>query len=512
MNALKHFNQNVAGVKYLIIGLLLILSAQTANAQHFSNLYYDRRPSMLFGSIKSYGENYYVTGVTDNKNTPYYEKALFGRIRLDGSVDSIYSIVDSNKRNYALFDNNLRRTADGNFITCGFIDDSLERAFIMKIDTAGNILLWHEYTDTATRFFQAMDVLEIPGQGYMLLINANYNSKAYVLVYRTDTLGDTINQNLKHQSGNTVPWIMSRMLNGHYMIGSANSKQGNTPFWTQTWLIEIDSSGNTERSWLDADAHTGWPLSMLQTSDSGWIITRQRMDFDVADFQQFKASVLKMDKNFNRQWELVLGDSSDATGFYDVQALPDGNFVACGTTPTWGYDSAYYWGWLIKFDSSGNVIWDRKFPGMARYGAESNLSSLEVLPNGDLLACGQVDLTVDIGITPIQYGWIVRTDSLGCVLENCFLTDLQEPKPIKSLNIKIYPNPAGNECLLKIDEPRQMQSASIFDNVGREVMPLFNNQQLSIFNINCNPLSPDLYFVRVVNSDGEVGIVKFVKQ
>ena len=78
--------------------------------------------------------------------------------------------------------------------------------------------------------------------------------------------------------------------------------------------------------------------------------------------------------------------------------------------------------------------------------------------------------------------------------------------------LSLYPNPASSECTLKIDEPKQMSTAIICDAIGRQIMPLFNNQQLTTFNFSCTSLAPGLYFVKVTDNEGKVGVVKLVKE
>ena len=78
--------------------------------------------------------------------------------------------------------------------------------------------------------------------------------------------------------------------------------------------------------------------------------------------------------------------------------------------------------------------------------------------------------------------------------------------------VNVFPNPATTTCTLKTDAPNQMCCAIVFDAVGRQVMPLFNNQHLSTFDFNCTSLSTGLYFVTVKNEQGKVGVLKLVKQ
>src|ERR1019366_3872211 len=190
---------NEVSMKNMRVLLLLLscVSCSYISGQYFSKLYYDNRPSMLFGSIKAINDHYYVTGVTDIRVNPYTEKALFGKINSDGSVDSIYGLIDSDQNFYEIFYNSLKKLSDGNLVTVGSMGDSIPRVFMAVFDTGGLIHLWKEYNDTdATALnYLGMDVTGTTDGGYMIAVakqSANYNSN--VVVIKTDRAGNIINK------------------------------------------------------------------------------------------------------------------------------------------------------------------------------------------------------------------------------------------------------------------------------------------------------------------------------
>lgn len=466
-------------LRLFIISVVLHSIPTQLHSQHFSTLCYGNRPAMLFGSIDYKNDELYVTGVTNTitaDGPPYFRKAFFGKITTGGTLDSIFGIIDSNQYSYENFNNTLIKAVDGNYITTGSLTDSIPKVFLMKNDTNGNVLLWHEYTHSQVDIYHGQGVVEIPNQGYLIIVNASIiGGSAQVIIIRTDMSGNVINEQTYGSSNDEFPWVIRPMFNGHYMVGVFTSKTNtNTPYWAKTWLIEIDSMGNMVTQWFDTNTKTMWPSSMQQTADSGWIIVRQHISYDVSDFQQYDASVVKYDKNFNKEWEHYLGDSSDVTGFYDIEILPDGKYIACGTTPIWGSDSAHRFGWLVKFDTDGTLLWDRKYVAYERFGTQSFLYDIDVLPNGDFLACGELRFTFNVGITPVQQGWILRTDSNGCVLDNCMVGIEETEKSVAE--IKIYPNPTHNIFYMEIENPQQQGGTlELYDINGRKLTTLKNN-------------------------------------
>ena len=43
-----------------------------------------------------------------------------------------------------------------------------------------------------------------------------------------------------------------------------------------------------------------------------------------------------------------------------------------------------------------------------------------------------------------QYGWIVKTDSMGCVVPGCHLVGVENNKGQIANNLLVYPNPSNN--------------------------------------------------------------------
>ena len=254
-------------VKIIFYFILYLWACNKANAQFYSNLYIEGRPAMLFGSLNTLNGTLYVTGVTNTIRSPYTEKALFGKIQYDGTVDFINSIVDSDGYDYDIFYNSFKRTVDGNFIAAGNKVDSIQKAFLMKIDSNGTILLWHEYADTNALIYQGMDVAEIPDSGYLLAVNIDINNINNVRIIRTDLQGNALSAKNYFSGQISLPNIIRHMYNDHYMIGAwVAPATSNTPYITHTWLIEVDSWGNKIRDWLDPDPKNLWPNIVKATN------------------------------------------------------------------------------------------------------------------------------------------------------------------------------------------------------------------------------------------------------
>ena len=451
----------------LFLLFIICAWAQHTHAQAFSKLYIEGRPSMLFGSVEALNNKFYVTGVTSTIRSPYYGKAVFGKMEPDGTVDFINSLADSNSYGYSIFSNALKKSADGNFIATGDKTDSVQKAFLMKIDSNGQVLLWHEYTEVGNLIFQGEDVVELPDSGYLLAINyERANTVSQVLIIRTDINGNVINQTNYFNGIIAWPSVIRPMLNGNYMVGAwIGPASGNTPYKPKTWLIEVDRMGNQVTNWIDTTKNL-WPNGMEQTADSGWIIVRQHLAYDISNIQAFNGSILKIDKYFNRQWEIDTGSGVDYnTGMFDVKILSDGNYICVGSDAIGivVQGSAHDYGLLMKISSIGTVIWQRQYLKDSSFETNNYLNSVGLMPDDGFIACGQIQ-----GGSLGQQGWIIRTDSNGCLIDNCGreVTDVAEVNSLPRVEIKVYPNPADNEVQFATGTVLQDAVLFIYDIYG----------------------------------------------
>ena len=114
-------------------------------------------------------------------------------------------------------------------------------------------------------------------------------------------------------------------------------------------------------------------------------------------------------------WERVL-HSPEGDGFRDAAMTPEGAVIAVGYRNAAGveipsHELAKPGGWhkwdalLVKFDSSGEVVWRRTIGGELR----EELRAVAVLPDGSIVAAGNKGLPGEDWWSP----WIIRLDENG---------------------------------------------------------------------------------------------------
>lgn len=137
--------------------------------------------------------------------------------------------------------------------------------------------------------------------------------------------------------------------------------------------------------------------SLKQLNDSFIYMTGSSND--TASFQN-DTKLYKLDASGNLRWTKTLGDSLDDNGLF-IEKAPDGNLLICGEKQT---ASNQLDGFLMKLDTSGNIIWQKTYGGPLF----ESINRLAVLSDGNIALTGfQTDVGGMNGI------YVIYTDSAG---------------------------------------------------------------------------------------------------
>ena len=135
-------------------------------------------------------------------------------------------------------------------------------------------------------------------------------------------------------------------------------------------------------------------------------------DFDITNPRgSYDIWAVKVNLNGDLIWQKNFGGSSIEIG-YGIDKTLDGNYILAGDTRSSDADIQNFRGntdyWLIKFDDSGQMIWEQTYGGT---DFESAREIIE-LQNGDLLISGSSksndnQVSQNFGQNDI---WLVQTD------------------------------------------------------------------------------------------------------
>lgn len=142
------------------------------------------------------------------------------------------------------------------------------------------------------------------------------------------------------------------------------------------------------------------------------------------------AWLIKTDSSGNMLWNRLLHPSAGGWA-KSVQLTNDGGYILAGE------GAPFHSAWIIKTDAEGNMLWDKTFGG----GAEDGAFSVQLTSDGGYILAGKiggvwsyVDSKPDIHMYPGDgigsygasgYAWLIKTDAEGNILwdKNSFIND-----------------------------------------------------------------------------------------
>jgi hypothetical protein len=188
-----------------------------------------------------------------------------------------------------------------------------------------------------------------------------------------------------------LPWGKD----GFVIAGRTRSKgQGGD----DVWLVFLDADGKETGERLIGSPDFDWLTSMIATRDGGLVLTGSRSDKEIT---RSSGWVVRLDGKADELWrrEFDAGDPKGTSGLTAVDEMPDGGFIAAGSTTV--KSAGQYDGWLLRLDKDGRLVWQKTVGG----AEEDALFSVAALPDGGAIAVGAHGAD--------GQGWVLRLDAKG---------------------------------------------------------------------------------------------------
>ena len=233
---------------------------------------------------------------------------------------------------------------------------------------------------------------------------------------------------------------------GGYIVVGTTSSFGSGE--DDIWLLKTDYQGGLEWEQFYGGEYNDFGNDVQETSDGGYIITGYTESYGNGKKDVW---LIKTDANGELLWDKTFGGLNFDSGS-NVRETSDGGFIIIGSADHTGGPRGDIW--LIKTDSSGNLLWDNKYGGIGH----NHGFSIDLTTDGGYIIAGASFVS---GETESYDFWIIKTDSNGDIVWDKKIHDNQadfasDVKQISDGGYIVvgdanYDYPYCNILLLKLD-------------------------------------------------------------
>lgn len=345
----------------------------------------------------------------------------------------------------------------GRIVTCGYLTKNTQdkQGFIVEIDTAGNLLK------------------------NLVPINVNIHESNFISVISIDSILIAVGDRRGLGFNNRQPLICAVNTNGQLLWSHYFPPTSNNNFVANVVAI---NSQEFILYWVHA----------VKQGSSPWVWVHHLVKMDIAG---------------NIIWDKPVFYSYHTNG--RLNYLDNGNVVFSGVfKDTLGGPMN---GYLVMFDTSGTILWDRMF--VDTWGSFQWFRDGSPTEDGGFIMTGDANGNVlnPISLNISQDLWIVKTDSNGLITSNNQL----EPPPLAQSHLSPpYPNPANDYSMVDVIIPPGIDNAllHIFDIAGREINTITLQAGLSQLKIETSHLKSGTYLLAMSLNGYKDDVQKLVVQ
>ena len=490
-----------------------VMSTYVTQAQYYSTLY-------PLNQNKG-GQIRMLTIVNDTIYTMCYggDTAFPGTINVFARFDKTGSQIDLHP--FFLRDSDLLTTSyqlihtnDGGFACAGELSYNVDtgignhgqilgitkyRLAILKYDKGGE-LTWYKITaDTNYSIFHCYSLVQDMYSNFYFTGNFNTTSNVnggYLI--KTDSLGNLIFE--KHYTHPALPQCVTINTKGNIVLAGQGPKLE---------MTETDTAGMQIRSVLGNDSINFQPYSILKTDEGGYIIGGSQS----CGTYSTKGIILNLDSDFHEQWHIDAGNCNYITSIYAQQKTADGNYIAAGTLQGQSLSNTNLYGWVMKYNSSGIVVWSKIYlpPSIQGNNGQCIFFSLGLLSDGSII-CGGDGANFSATSPPADQAWLVHLDTTGCISSNdCgILTDVSEISLANQL-ISVYPDPASDQIRFKYPTDQASDwTIDLFNVLGQKINQTFDIRDHSVLDIDTSQWPSGIYFYHAKSQKLEIVSGTFV--
>ncbi len=270
--------------------------------------------------------------------------------------------------------------------------------YLIRTDANGK-MLWNKTYGGAENEY-GVSVLESDAGGFIVAgwkESFDTTIDKEIILIKTDADGEVLWKKTYGGMDDEIPTSLIATSDGNYAVCGQTSSFGAGDF--DALLIKIDTEGNEIWRKTYGWENIEYAYSVQETDDGGFILggisNSKTKDLN------YDALLVKTDSNGEMVWsntyggpisvekdmfgdEIVTSSDKDDRAFSVIQTM-DGAYVFVGDTNSYGYERKAIL--LVKVNSTGKKIWEKKINGFVREQAKSVYESMD----GGLVICGTTE-------------------------------------------------------------------------------------------------------------------------
>lgn len=307
--------------------------------------------------------------------------------------------------------------------------------------------------------------------------------------------------------------------NGNYLFVGIRDYKDITynDYEVQGFFKIVDTSGNVLSTTYTDNNRLLLFFYAVSLNDGNLLLAGSERLTPSSNSFEYRGYICKYDSIGQLLWEYSLDKEFDRSG--KIIGLDDGSCIVTGVREDTiqpyviggQIDSVKYNGFLLKLAADGTKLWERKFSIFdSIYYAERYLIDVTQATNGDFISVGRI-MNVNNHPSPQIAGWLIRTDSFGCIVPGCQILDNTENQIFDEKNqLTVYPNPTTDQITFKFEKPLAEGSIMIFNTLGQRVFEVQNIDYQERF--DCSMWQKGIYFYGIYEKGRLLKTGQFLKQ
>ncbi|MBL7705280.1 MAG: T9SS type A sorting domain-containing protein [Taibaiella sp.] len=159
-------------------------------------------------------------------------------------------------------------------------------------------------------------------------------------------------------------------------------------------------------------------------------------------------------------------------------------------------------GWALRLDTQGNEVWNRVFGHNAVDNCHDYLYNAMALPDGSFIATGSTNIPDTFYYegqqiaSKRQSAWVVKLNSDGCMNSDCPGTLGSGKEMLKKESVSLFPNPGNGTINISYTKPFNAEAQLIvYDQLGRIVQQQLIPKNIQQYTFSLNSQATGLYYI-----------------